>query len=149
LIRLGGKRGHVKPEVSRHIVALRMFAICFSQFFFRMKPFKRIISSFGVDNYSLLYHPRSQRHSAVLSTINNQLSLPTSSRLTLQAVQGLRLPIMNPSELKDVLHRAVSDIEDHSENPHSSDWKPRTSGKPLREHESHHAAKDDCVGGPR
>jgi hypothetical protein len=56
---------------------------------------------------------------------------------------------MNSFELTDVLLREVLDIKDLSENLDSSDWEARTSGKPLREHESHHAAEGHCVGAPR
>jgi hypothetical protein len=58
---------------------------------------------------------------------------------------------MNPFELKDVyvLPREASCITDLGENLYLSDWKARTSGKPLREHESHHSAEGDCVGAPR
>jgi hypothetical protein len=56
---------------------------------------------------------------------------------------------MNPFEPTVVFPREVSDIEDFSENLDSADWEARTSGKPLREHESHHAAEGDCVGAPR
>jgi hypothetical protein len=55
---------------------------------------------------------------------------------------------MNPFELTYVFPREVSDIEGFSENLHSSDWEARTSGKPLREHELHHAAEGDSVGAP-